>query len=164
MIESIYLLIVSGVANMAPPLAAKLWPRWNFPVDAGCTYKGKRILGDHKTIRGLVSGVIAGQLCYLIIISFFSISTDWYWGGVASVAGLSGDMVKSFFKRQIGIKSGRSWFPWDQIDWIIGTLPVIWIAVEFNLALSLTLVGAGLLLHLLVKAIGYLMKVNQTAI
>ncbi|MFW5902556.1 MAG: CDP-archaeol synthase, partial [archaeon] len=37
------------------------------PLDNGKKYKGKRILGDGKTIRGTVFGIVCGFLVGLII-------------------------------------------------------------------------------------------------
>jgi CDP-2,3-bis-(O-geranylgeranyl)-sn-glycerol synthase len=35
---------------------------------------------------------------------------------------MSGDAIKSFFKRRIGIAPGRPWVPADQLDFVIGAL------------------------------------------
>src|SRR3989338_6934553 len=50
-----------GIANCTPIIAAKipLLEQWSYPIDFYKTFRGKRILGDHKTIRGLVIGILA---------------------------------------------------------------------------------------------------------
>lgn len=35
---------------------------------------------------------------------------------------MTGDAVKSFFKRQRDMPPGSSWFPFDQLDFVIGAL------------------------------------------
>ena len=41
-------------------------------------------------------------------------------GPLFAIGALGGDALKSFFKRQVGIRPGGTWFPFDQIDYIIG--------------------------------------------
>ncbi len=43
-------------------------------------------------------------------------------GFLFAVGALGFDAIKSFFKRQIGVKPGGVWFPFDQIDYIVGGL------------------------------------------
>ncbi|RMD58285.1 CDP-archaeol synthase, partial [Candidatus Woesearchaeota archaeon] len=58
------------VANMTPVFARIIFPHWKSPIDFNKKIGGKRILGSHKTWRGLVCGTIAGiiiaYLQYLI--------------------------------------------------------------------------------------------------
>jgi len=135
LLQILYLFLPAGLANMAPPFASIVFPYLGFPVDFGKTFRGKRIFGDHKTVRGFVSGTIAGVLCiylqrYLYTSSpfFRSISLLDYtqvpiaFGLFLAFGSLVGDAIKSFFKRQVGVEPGQAWFPWDQIDWIIGAL------------------------------------------
>jgi CDP-diglyceride synthetase len=35
---------------------------------------------------------------------------------------MTGDAVKSFFKRRLGITPGKSWFPFDQLDFVLGAI------------------------------------------
>lgn len=68
---------------------------------------------------------------------------------------LIGDMVKSGVKRFLHIAPGRPFFPWDQLDFILGAtlfvLPIMTIPLEvFFTALLLTPP-----LHLLVNVIAY---------
>jgi hypothetical protein len=62
----LWFLISPGVANLIPPIAAKLWPAWNTPADLGFHFRGLRTFGDHKTMRGLVTGTVAGYLAFEI--------------------------------------------------------------------------------------------------
>ncbi|MDO8642405.1 MAG: CDP-archaeol synthase [Candidatus Woesearchaeota archaeon] len=161
----------AGVANMMPVLVAKI-PVLNVPMDFGYSFRGKRIFGDHKTWRGLVFG-IGGA----VLISYFiwrvpmepgsvaveiSVRNSIILGIALGAGALLGDAIKSFFKRQIGIKPGGSWVPFDQIDWILGAL----IAVHFFVAPQpvavwiTTLVLFGLL-HPVINVGGYLLKIKK---
>ncbi|OGC92463.1 hypothetical protein A2899_02445 [Candidatus Amesbacteria bacterium RIFCSPLOWO2_01_FULL_49_25] len=144
-VKMLWFLGVAGVANMAPVFAAKLWPKWDWPING-------ILFGSHKTWRGLVFGVgIAGIVG----------------GGLGALSGfgaLMGDLVKSFCKRRMGIAPGKSWFPWDQIDWVVGTMVMSWPVVRWTIWEVAALVFLGLGLHLLVKVIGYVIKVNESYI
>lgn len=151
---------------MTPILTAKVWPQWSSPIDGGKSLNGVRIFGDHKTWRGLITGMAMSQLAYLleIILTGQVMATPWYFGFLLGLGALGGDMVKSFFKRRVGVASGKSWFPWDQIDWVIGLIAigVMWNILTFTDILVLLIIG--LLLHLITKAIGYGIKINQSII
>jgi len=58
------------VANMSPPLVAKVVPRWNAPIDSGRLHKdGRRLLGAGKTWRGLAGAALAGAATAAIVAS-----------------------------------------------------------------------------------------------
>lgn len=157
----VWLMLPAGIANMMPPLAAKIFPQWSQPIDMHRRIGNKRIFGDHKTIRGLAAGILVAQIVFFII---GSLGMPWYFGALLGFGALGGDAIKSFFKRRSGIESGQPWFPWDQIDWIIGMVLVaqMYKLVNFWETAVLMLVGLGL--HLLFKMIGYIMKLNRTII
>lgn len=103
------------IANSIPVLARKI-SFLNYPIH-------EKVLGSHKTWRGIFFGLLwvliyAYMLWWLsfLFFGFFS----WLWA-------LMGDCFKSYLKRKNNIMSGASWYPWDQIDYIIGmvifTLP-----------------------------------------
>jgi len=102
----------------------------------GRTVRGKRILGDHKTWRGLLFGIIAAIVIVLLqtflyqtggvfeklsLINYSEVSVVAL-GFLLGFGALFGDAVKSFFKRQLAIASGNSWVPFDQLDFILGAL------------------------------------------
>jgi hypothetical protein len=62
--EICWFLVPAGFANMAPIFAAKLFPSWKTPVDYGYPVNDVRLFGDHKTIRGLVSGTLIGGITF----------------------------------------------------------------------------------------------------
>jgi CDP-2,3-bis-(O-geranylgeranyl)-sn-glycerol synthase len=149
------LVMTAGVANMIPPLSARVWPKWNKPIDGPH-------LGSHKTWRGLITGVIGAQIIFILLGGIEQ--TPWFFGALLGIGGLGGDMVKSFFKRKMGRKPGTSWFPWDQIDWIAGLIVVAKLWQLLNLSEILTLFVVGLGLHLMVRMIGYFLKINDEII
>jgi hypothetical protein len=63
--DSVFVLwffLPAGLGNVAPIIAAKLpcLAAWSFPLDGYATFRGKRLFGEHKTVRGLLSGLLVG--------------------------------------------------------------------------------------------------------
>jgi hypothetical protein len=58
----IWFFLPAGLANVAPIFAAKLpyLKTLTFPLDGYITFRGKRLLGEHKTLRGVISGILVG--------------------------------------------------------------------------------------------------------
>jgi len=118
----------AGLANAAPVIANKIpvLNRWNTPIDFGKTYRGIRLTGDNKRWRGVVFGSLvaglAGLLTYGLADRQEPLAIWFVMNALVGFGVLYGDAVESFFKRQKGIPSGNSWFPFDQIDYIIGGL------------------------------------------
>ena len=126
----LYLTLPAFVANMIPIVAAKanIFSGLNTPIDRGIFLRKKRLLGDNKTIRGLLVGTFAGSATSLIqyflpifpdvLMSTALVSIGF--GACAGFGALVGDAVASFIKRQLNITSGKPCIPLDQIDYIIG--------------------------------------------
>lgn len=122
---SFWYFLPAGIANLTPLLVVKVpgLKNWNAPLDFGKTYHGIRLLGNHKTIRGFVLGIICGTLTCLLQSYFIPVSYNpVILGFLLSLGALGGDAVKSFFKRRTSIEPGKTWFPFDQIDYILGGL------------------------------------------
>lgn len=174
--STIWFGLPAGAANMAPVFTAKLFPAWDYPLDGNLRLFGKRLLGDHKTVRGLIAGVIFGGATFLwqqsitgnpMITSWAWIdyaATPWYLGCFFGLGAIIGDAAKSVIKRQVNIPPGKPWFPFDQADWIIGMLLFIspWVRLTIAQIGSLTLLGVSL--HILSKIIGKFLRLNQTYI
>jgi CDP-2,3-bis-(O-geranylgeranyl)-sn-glycerol synthase len=175
--EVVWFILPAGFANMAPIFAVRVFPKWNAPVDGGASLRGTRIFGDHKTIRGLVSGVLVGALVFFVQARLYAASetirdvsildyehASIWLGSLMGFGALFGDLVKSFFKRRVGRKPGVTWFPFDQIDWVVGVLAVMYPIVRPGLAFVLVSLVASLVLSLIVKWIGFLVRLGDTPI
>jgi len=125
----------AGCANMLTGFV-KRWPILNYPIDFGKSWRGQRIFGSHKTWRGIVFGVLGAVgmvfiqksfypgMMHIAIIDYSQISV-WKLGIIFGLGAALGDLVRSFFKRRVGIEPGGRWFPFDQIDWIVGAVIAI---------------------------------------
>ena len=168
---AIIFFLPAGVANAAPVFANKIpyLNNWKTPIDFGMKLNGKRMLGDNKTWRGLLFGGLIGGLTGWLLYHFIS-SADvqqlahlWI-GFILGMGALFGDALESFFKRQLNIKSGQSWFPYDQIDFVLGailfSLPIIQLRLVDYLAVLAFYFG----LHIITSYIGYKLKLKDKPI
>lgn len=138
MAQTLYFFLPAYLANMAPVFARGHFEWAAAPIDAGRSWRGCRILGDHKTWRGVVSGVVAGAFgfalqCWLYRAGFARDlalmdygSVDPILSGVLLGLGTGiGDAIKSFFKRRVGIPAGASWLGFDQLDFMAGAYALV---------------------------------------
>ena len=58
-LQVLYFFAPAYFANMAPVFARGHFATLAVPIDGGRRWRGRRILGDHKTWRGIVAGVVA---------------------------------------------------------------------------------------------------------
>ncbi len=173
----IWFFLPAGLGNVAPIVAAKLpWLKaWSFPLDGYATFRGKRVFGDHKTVRGLLSGLFIGvvtaalqvrlyrevPLVRQIIPIDYTDLNPWLFGALSSTGALTGDALKSFFKRQLGIPPGKSWIPFDQVDYVIGGIVFTALYIRLSWIQYLLLLVIWSLLHPLATYIGYAMKLKD---
>ena len=74
---------------------------------------------------------------------------------------LIGDSVKSFVKRQLEVKPGAKFFPWDQLDSVaryLLFLPLVWIP----LGDCDRFIFIALFIHLGTRRIGYWIGLNRS--
>ena len=169
-LEAIIFFIPAGIGNMAPVLAVRLpfLRRLAVPVDMGMHLGGVRLLGDHKTIRGFVSGTIAGGAAAAALhatgIYDSNIGITIVMGMLLGFGALFGDSVKSFFKRRAQVPSGKSWFPFDQLDYIIGGLLFIAPLQVFTWAQIGAIAVTYFSLHILSTNLGFLLGLKKDRI
>jgi CDP-2,3-bis-(O-geranylgeranyl)-sn-glycerol synthase len=168
-----YYLLPAYIANMAPVLFKGTLKWMATPIDQHKLYKGKPILGSHKTWRGLFVGSIAGTVVFFVQktlagISFFdSISLFQYhevsawFGFFMGLGALVGDSIKSFFKRRINVKPGKPWIPFDQTDFVIGGIlfTLHFFVPSLKVVVIALLLSMGL--HMLTNHIGYYLGIRE---
>ncbi len=148
-IQAFWLVIPIYIANASAVIMGG-----GTPIDFNKKYKdGKRILGDGKTWRGLLSGTFIGMTAgfglsiaasYLNSSEFSYLQVNTFEGYPLMIpillalcgGALLGDIIESFFKRRIGKDRGEDWYVFDQLDFIIG-------ALGFSYLMSLVLVSLG---------------------
>ncbi len=159
---------------MSPVLVRGKFDFVAVPIDGGRTLWGKRILGDHKTWRGLIAGIVAGTLVFemqrfvyeaqvasplaLIDYSVHPLLPGLLMGLGAGV----GDAIKSFFKRRIDIEPGASWPVFDQLDFFLGAYLFVSFVYAPPFLLMLASLPIILLGNLASNAVGYWLGFKET--
>jgi CDP-2,3-bis-(O-geranylgeranyl)-sn-glycerol synthase len=167
----IYLMLPAYIANMMPVFVKKI-NFLNTPVDFNKKYKGKPVLGSHKTWRGLFFGVLGAVIiAYIQFLlqkypAFSNISlldySDWFAVGfLLGFGALSGDIIKSFFKRRVNIKPGKPWIPWDQLDYAVGAMLFIYPVYPLPFMQMIIILSISFFGHILFNHLGYYLKIRK---
>jgi CDP-2,3-bis-(O-geranylgeranyl)-sn-glycerol synthase len=160
LLELVYFMLPAYVANMSPPFT-RFWRGWNRPIN-------RRLLGDHKTVVGFVLGVAMGVLTAYLQSRIgwqrsLWVSSAWLPVGLAMGFGaMAGDSAKSFFKRRIGITPGKPWVPWDQLDFPIGALLLVWPLVSLSWLDAAIILGFTFVADIAVNHVSYWMRIRET--
>jgi CDP-2,3-bis-(O-geranylgeranyl)-sn-glycerol synthase len=181
---SIWLMLPAYIAN---PMAAVFGG--GTPMDLGKYFPdGRRILGNGKTIRGLVAGTACGIVIGLIQIGLAprlmasGVLDNWpmFYDalGAYSLCTLSivflmafgsllGDSGESFIKRRLDLERGAMFPVADQLDFVLGAWVLTyifaahWFNTYFSFWIIVTVLVATPLLHLAANILGYLIKVKK---
>lgn len=172
-LKVVYTTIPAIAANIAPILTKKI-PFLVYPLDFNIFVKGERLLGDHKTFRGLLSGITLSVILmtaqYLVdrytsfkfsLIDFDKVNFFWI-GFLMGLGVILGDAVKSLVKRRLKIPPGNSFIPWDQIDCVLGGLLVGRIVWDFPIGYGLVIIFMTFFLHILIRHIAFYLGVCDT--
>ena len=139
-------LLLVIAANLAPWLASKLFGgRGAAPLDGGTAlHDGTRLLGSHKTWRGLVAGLLASALTAWAV--GYSVALGLEFGALA----LAADALSSFIKRRLHRAPGANVPGLDQLPEALIPLLVLGrplgIGVTGGIAVSLVFMGLNLIL------------------
>jgi hypothetical protein len=137
------------------------------PLDCGLGFRGRRLLGDHKTLRGFVVMVPAAALAFsMLAIAAGDLRGAGLWqlsqgayaalGAWAGLGFMLGELPNSFVKRQFGIAPGAAartrvagvcQFAADRLDSGIGMLTALALVVPTPLLTWAIVLLAGPPLH-----------------
>ncbi len=181
---SVWLMLPAYIAN---PMAAVLGG--GTPMDLGKYFPdGRRILGNGKTIRGLLAGTACGIMVGLIQAGLTprliasGVFDEWplFHGALCAYSlstlsivflmafgALLGDSVESFIKRRLGLERGAMFPVADQLDFVLGAWMLTyifaahWFNTYFSFWIIITVLVVTPLLHLTTNIFGYLIKVKK---
>ncbi len=175
---AIWFFLPVGLANSAPIYGAVLpvLKKFNYPMDFHATFRGKRVFGSHKTFRGLFAGIVLAILTVLvqqylynhIDVLKYMIPAEYQemdaviFGILCALGALLGDAIESFFKRQVGVKPGKSWFPFDQLDYILGGIVATACYIVLPLTIYIWIIFIWFGLHLIFSWIGYMVGLKES--
>jgi hypothetical protein len=152
------------------------------PVDRGALFRGRRVLGDNKTHRGLLCVALGTAIAQLLL--GWPVSASYQpehgvprWAGTAVLGVLIGsaamlaEFPNSFLKRQLALSPGAqavggwgvAFHVLDQVDVLVGA----WLVLAVILPVTWEhLLGSTLFMYLAHQAItvlGYLLRMRATA-
>ncbi len=141
------------------------------PLDFGKRFiDGKRILGDGKTIRGFVGGVLGGmfiahiqriveRIFGVILYSSMDYLSFLQLVSLLAFGAMVGDAFGSFIKRRFGVERGKSFPVLDQLTFLIFAFLFANLSPHFSNLFTSEVIVTGILitplLHLFVNVIAY---------
>lgn len=147
-LESISFILPAYIANMMP-VVFRWVPFAGQPIS-------KKLFGEHKTYRGFIFGILGA-----IATMYFQKRADAIFiGALFGIGALGGDLVKSYFKRRIGIPEGSPWIPFDQLDFALGALIAIspWLTPS---PLHFIILLITPILHFTTNVLGYFLGLKK---
>ena len=165
-IEELYFALPIYVSNMSPVFVRRI-NLLNYPIN-------ERLFGSHKTYRGFVSGVLASIVFFYIQFYLYrfnaikSISLINYneinvllIGFLAGFGVIAGDLIKSYFKRRKNIRPGKSWIPYDQLDFLAGALILLYPFIKLSLNSIFILFVLTPFLHVGANHVAFYIKLRK---
>ncbi len=146
----------SYVANAAPLVLGG-----GRPLDGGRNFlDGRPIFGSHKTLRGLLAGIIAGSLIGLgesLVDPRLALA-----GFAISLGAVSGDLLGAFVKRRLSVKPGGPLPILDQLDFVLGGVLLSFPFLPMSLVSVLIVVLVTPPIHLGTNLGAYLLGIKKT--
>ena len=140
--------------------------RYGWPIDGGLTFRGRRLLGDNKTVRGFLVMPLATALSFLLVSMATTGRVPGLWplrpreyaalGLLAGAGFMAGELPNSFVKRQLGIAPGSpadgpflrpAFFLVDRLDSALGALAALALLVSIPPLTVLYVLAIGPVLH-----------------
>ena len=170
----LYFFLPAYLTNMIPPLVGRI-NILAIPVDFNRSFNGKRILGSHKTWRGVVFGLLIGipavyfqswlyQFTFIKELAFFDYSqiNILLFGFLLCGGAIFGDLFFSFLKRRIDLVPGQRWLPFDQTDYVIGACLFLIPFFILDIKVWLTIFAATFFLHIIFNRLGYSLGLHNS--
>lgn len=156
------------------------------PLDGGMVWRGKRLLGDHKTWRGIVV-IVAATVAFtglqriletsaprLVALNLCDLGAVGWWraGLVWGLAYAAAELPNSFLKRRLDVApgagsrgaAGTALALLDQADSAIGVAFAGWLALGIDAAAVSWIIAVCTALHLLLNALLGLTKIRARAL
>ncbi len=154
--SALYIILPTYCTNGAPVIFGG-----GRPIDLGKRLPdGQRILGDHKTFRGFISGIVAGTLVGLICSYIFSMNLMII-ALPASLGALLGDMAGAFLKRRLHMAPGDALPVVDQLDFVVGSMLLVSLFSPISLVVAVILLVVTPPIHLLTNVGAYLLGLKE---
>lgn len=141
---ALWFILPAYVANGTPVVAGG-----GSPMDCGKEFlDGRRLLGDGKTFRGFILGLIGGTIIGLL-------QSNLMIGFTLAVGALFGDILGSFAKRRVRLSKGDPVPGLDQLDFVVGALLLVSLIQIPSWEKIIIILILTPLIHLSTNIIGY---------
>jgi hypothetical protein len=184
LLRALYLFVPLIVASMVSAVILRfdLAHRLAAPIDFGAKVGGRRLFGDGKTWRGVVTAVVGASLGVAIqraaagtvvdrisVVDYRAVHPILF-GTLLGLGATIGELPNSFVKRRLGIPRGKTargplsvlFWVWDQIDLLTLTWPMIAWIVHPSGGLVLASFVVALTVHPLAALIGFLLGARSS--
>ena len=165
----------------------ELLPWLKKSMDMGVTFRGKPLFGPNKTWRGFITCSM-GAIVFTYVIRFLYLNSEVFKrisivdfnkvnplhiGMALGIGMILGELPNSFFKRQVGIRSGErgSGFTgilfriFDQIDLLLGIWFLLLFVPGFSVAKNIDVlifsIVFALVVHFVIAQIGYYLGMRK---
>ena len=121
---------------------------------------GRPIFGPHKTVRGVIAGIVAGTLIGLaesVVDSRLGIA-----GFMIALGAILGDLLGAFVKRRLKVEPGRAFPVLDQLDFILGSVVLGYPFFQVGLISILLVVVVTPPIHLATNYGAYRLGIKKT--
>ena len=160
--ESLWFFLPALVGNQFPGFAVWIMARcnrlhWNVPVN-------ERWLGENKTWQAYPAAILGSVITMYLQRKWdvtglidYNRPDLWFIGILFGIGIIAGDHIKSLFKRQVArIPPGERWWPYDQLDFVVGGLLAVSLALGGRVwVTAIVLIPIVLLFNPIVNGIGY---------
>lgn len=175
LLKSFWFFLPGYFTNMAASLSSKIkfLEPIAIPIDGGKKFMGKPLLGNHKTLRGYLAGIVASLIA--VIIQHFLYNLDFFnkisvfdysknfllFGFLLGLGSLLGDSLGAFIKRRFNIKPGQRCLFVDQICFVVGGLALVSIIYVPKFEIWLVLIPLSFILHILINHFAFYLKITK---
>jgi CDP-2,3-bis-(O-geranylgeranyl)-sn-glycerol synthase len=145
-------------------LSSAMSRRLAWPLDAGLTFRGRRLFGPNKTVRGCAVMVPATGVAFVVVATVTSTSGRWTLslaaycalGLLAGIGFMAAELPNSFLKRQLDIPAGAAargslthplFFALDHLDSTCGVLVAVALAVRVPAWTMVYVLAIGWVVH-----------------
>lgn len=152
-----HVLVLLGVANGTPVFATwLLGNRLGTPLDGGLKFPdGRPLFGPSKTVRGLVLAVACTALAAALL------GFGWITGAALAAASMLGDLLSSFIKRRLGLRTHSQAFGLDQVPESLLPLLVFQQRLGLGYGDIAVLVAAFIVLELLLSRLLFRLHIRD---
>ena len=121
---------------------------------------GERILGSHKTIKGMTAGLLAGFLVSIALYLIFPVFPLSF-GFLVTIGAILGDLIGAFIKRRLKIAPGGAAPLLDQLDFIIGAALLSYPVGGLPITLFIIIILITPPIHLITNICAYLLGLKK---